>query len=96
MSSAENRSADSKTRSRLFTQRIVSSAAVSGMSCGRTARPPRRAIVSAIRRPDTAVMFAATMGVGDPVGSVVVRSTSKREVSDEELGTRNTSEYVRS
>lgn len=49
-------------------------------------------MVSAILRPDTAVMFAATIGVVDAVGSTVVRSTSKREVSVDEFGTRNTSE----
>ena len=42
----------------------------SGMSCGSTARPPRRATVSAIRRPATAVMLATTIGRrgADPVG----------------------------
>ena len=48
----------------------------SGMSCGRTLIPPRRAIVSAIRRPDTAVMFATTIGIVVPVPSFEARSTS--------------------
>lgn len=53
--------------------------------------PPRRATVSAIRRPATAVMLATTMGMVVPVPSVVVRSTSKREVSSERPGTTKTS-----
>ena len=62
-----------------------------GMSCGKIARPPRRAIVSAMRRPETAVMFAATSGVGVERPSVEVRSTSRREVTEERLGTMKTS-----
>ena len=42
--------------------------------------PPRRAIVSAMRRPAIAVIFATTIGIVVPVPSVVERSTSIREV----------------
>ena len=58
--------------------------------------PPRRATVSAIRRPATAVMLATTIGMVVPVPSTAVRSTSKREVTSERDGTRKTSPYVRS
>ena len=68
----------------------------SGMSWGSTVRPPRRATVSAIRRPATAVMLATTTGIVVPSSSGVVRSTSKREGTDERLGTMKTSLYVRS
>ena len=37
--------------------------------------PPRRATVSAIRRPATAVMFDTTRGMVVPIPSGVVRST---------------------
>jgi hypothetical protein len=56
-----------------------------------TERPPQRASVSAMRRPDTAVMFAATSGMVVPVPSAVVRSTSSRDPACDRLGTRNTS-----
>ena len=62
-----------------------------GMSCGKMASPPRRAIVSAMRRPATAVMFAATRGRGVARPSVEVRSTSRRELTPERLGTMKTS-----
>ena len=39
----------------------------SGTSWGITARPPRRAIVSAILRPEIAVIFATTIGIVVPV-----------------------------
>ena len=58
--------------------------------------PPRRAMVSAIRRPETAVMLATTTGMVAPVPSDVDRSTSKRDVTSERPGTMNTSLYVRS
>ena len=61
------------------------------MSCGSTARPPRRAMVSTIRRPVTAVMLATTTGTVAPVPSTGVRSTSERDPTDERDGTRNTS-----
>ena len=61
------------------------------MSCGITAIPPRRATVSAIRRPATAVMFATTIGTVVPVPSAVARSTSKRDATCERDGTRKTS-----
>lgn len=62
------------------------------MSCGITASPPRRASVSAIRRPETAVMLAAMIGMVDPVPSEVDRSTPSREVIAERAGTMKTSE----
>src|SRR5215472_194969 len=66
------------------------------MSCGRTVMPPRRATVSAIRRPATAVMLATVTGIVAPVPSLVVKSTSRREPTSDRLGTRKTSLYVRS
>src|SRR5690349_24895711 len=66
------------------------------MSCGMTAMPPRRAMVSAMRRPETAVMLATTIGMVAPVPSDVERSTSNRDVTSERPGTMNTSLYVRS
>ena len=79
------------TRWRDLTQAMTSRTTATGMSCGITARPPRRAIVSAIRRPDTAVMLAATTGMVVPAPSGVVRSTSSREAMSERRGTRKTS-----
>ena len=61
-----------------------------------TATPPRRATVSAIRLPATAVMFATAIGIVVPTRSGVVRSTSNREPTSDMLGTINTSLYVRS
>ena len=61
------------------------------MSCGSTARPPRRATVSAIRRPDTAVMLATTIGIVQPLPSRAVRSASSREATADRPGTMNTS-----
>ena len=84
-------SAVSTTRSRDFTQAITSATTSAGMSCGKIAMPPRRATVSAIRRPETAVMLAVTMGMVAPLPSVVARSTSSREPTDDRLGTMNTS-----
>ena len=55
----------------------------SGTSCGITARPPLRAIVSAILRPEIAVMFATTKGIVVPVLSCAFKSTSTLEVSSE-------------
>ena len=63
-----------------------------GMSCGRIATPPRRATVSAIRRPEMAVMLATTRGNGVAMPSVLLRSTSNREVTAERFGTMKTSE----
>ena len=56
-----------------------------------TTRPPRLATVSAMRRPAIAVMFATTSGIVVPLPSREERSTSKRLVSSEWLGTINTS-----
>ena len=81
----------STTRSRVFTQATTSATTSPGMSCGRIASPPRRAIVSAIRRPETAVMFAATIGMVAPLPSLVARSTSSRDPTAERPGTMNTS-----
>ena len=55
------------------------------------ARPPRLAMVSAIRRPETAVMLAAMIGMVAPLPSAVPRSTSSREATDDRPGTMNTS-----
>ena len=79
------------TRSRLFTQDTTSATTSAGMSWGRMASPPRRATVSAIRRPDTAVMLATTMGMVVPLPSWVARLTSSRDATAERLGTRKTS-----
>ena len=48
--------------------------------------PPRRATVSAMRLPATAVMLATTTGRVVPTPSGVVRSTSIRDGTDERLG----------
>ncbi len=48
--------------------------------------PPRRATVSAIRRPDTAVMFATTTGMVVPLPSPVARLTSSRDSTDDRHG----------
>jgi hypothetical protein len=61
------------------------------MSWGNTVMPPRRATVSAIRRPATAVMFDTTTGMVVPRPSGVVRSTSSRDGTSDRLGTMNTS-----
>ena len=61
------------------------------MSCGSTVSPPRRATVSAIRRPATAVMFATTSGIVVPEPSAVARSTSKRDATSERVGIMKTS-----
>jgi hypothetical protein len=81
----------SRTRCRDFTNRTTSRTTGSGMSCGMTVRPPRRATVSAIRFPAIAVMFATTSGTVAPVPSVVARSTSYLLATAEWAGTMNTS-----
>ena len=85
----------SKTGCLSLTQVTTSATTSSGMSCGMTLSPPRRAIVSAIRRPETAVMLATTSGIVVPVPSPSVgswaRSTSYREATPERCGTMNTS-----
>ena len=81
----------STTRSRLLTKSTVSWTAAIGRSCGRTTMPPRRAIVSAIRRPATAVMLATTIGIVVPDPSDVERSTSIRDCTSERPGTMKTS-----
>ena len=82
---------ESCTRSRDFTQPTTRATTSTGMSWGITASPPRRAIVSAIRRPDTAVMLAAISGRVAPVPSLVAKSTSSREATADRPGTMNTS-----
>ncbi len=67
-----------------------------GMSWGMTTSPPRRATVSAIRRPAMAVMLATTSGMVVPVPSGEERSTAWREPTAERPGTMKTSSYVRS
>ena len=79
------------TRSRDLTQAITFATTSTGMSCGSTARPPRRATVSAIRRPETAVMLAVTRGIVAPLPSCVDRSTSSREATADRFGTMKTS-----
>ena len=74
-----------------LTQATTSRTTSTGMSCGSTARPPRRATVSAIRRPATAVMFATTSGIVAPLPSTVARSTSKR---DADVGACRDHEHV--
>ncbi len=74
-----------------MTKATTSATTSIGMSCGMTASPPRRASVSAIRRPDTAVMFAATIGMVVPLPSAVLRSTSSREATSDRDGTMKTS-----
>ena len=58
--------------------------------------PPRRATVSAMRRPEIAVIFATTIGIVVPDPSTDERSTSIRLRRSDALGTINTSSYVRS
>ena len=53
--------------------------------------PPRLAMVSAIRRPEIAVIFATTIGILVPVPSWDARSTSIRLAISERLGTMKTS-----
>ncbi len=81
----------SMTGSLDFTSATTSATTSTGMSCGMIATPPRRATVSDIRRPATAVMFATTTGIVVPVPSSVARSTSKRLVTSERDGTMKTS-----
>ena len=79
------------TRCRRLTQPITSATTSIGMSCGITVIAPRRAVVSAIRRPATAVMLEITSGMWVPVPSLVERSTSSREPTSERDGARKTS-----
>ena len=60
------------------------------------ASPPRRATVSAMRLPATAVILATMSGMVVPVASSVARSTSVRLPTPEREGTMKTSSYVRS
>ena len=82
----------SSTGCAAFTRAVTSASTSTSTSCGRMPRPPRRAIVSTIRRPVTAVMLAATSGMVVPVPSSVEMSTSMRDVTEEREGTRKTSE----
>ena len=90
-SSGESTTGVSTTMSRLFTKSTVACTAEIGRSCGRTTMPPRRATVSAIRRPATAVMLATTTGIVVPEPSDVDRSTSIRDSTSERPGTMKTS-----
>ena len=74
-----------------FIQEITSDTTASGISWGITVNPPRRATVSAIRRPEIAVIFATTSGMVAPVLSEVRRSTSIRLVMFERDGIIKTS-----
>ncbi|CAB4870200.1 unannotated protein [freshwater metagenome] len=74
-----------------LTHETTSATTSTGISCGITTIPPRRAIVSAIRRPAIAVIFATTIGMVVPVPSLVVRSTSSLLVNAERDGTIKTS-----
>ena len=64
----------SKTVWAAFTLPMASATIVVGRSWGMIASPPRRATVSAIRRPEIAVMLATISGSGRPTPSVLVRS----------------------
>jgi hypothetical protein len=66
------------------------------MSCGRMPMPPRRARLAASRGPVTEFMFAATMGIVAAVPSPGASETSSLLLTFDPLGTRKTSEYVRS
>ncbi len=90
-SSGDSVTGVSATRSRLLTKSTVSLTAWIGRSWGSTTMPPRRATVSAIRRPATAVMLATTTGIVVPVPSDVDRSTSNREATSVRFGTMKTS-----
>ncbi len=81
----------SQTGCRDLIQPTISATASGATSCGSTVSAPRRASVSAIRRPATAVMFAATTGTCEPEPSDAASSTSNREVIVDRHGTRNTS-----
>ncbi len=81
----------SKTRWRCLTQATTSLTTGIGMSWGITTSPPRRATVSAIRRPETAVMLDTTSGSVVPVPSSAERSTSYRDATDDRRGTMKTS-----
>jgi hypothetical protein len=74
-----------------LTQRIAASISCSGMSCGSTPSPPRRARAAARRGPVTEFMLEATSGIVAEVPSPGDRSTSRRLVADRR-GTRKTSE----
>ncbi len=90
-SSGSSTTGVSSTRSRLLTNSTVCRTAGIGRSCGRMTRPPRRATVSAIRRPATAVMLATTTGMVVPEPSSVDRSTSKRDATSDRFGMMKTS-----
>ncbi len=70
---------------------ITSATTSTGMSWGMTVRPPRRAVVSAMRRPAIAVMLATTSGIVVPVPSLVARSTPWRLATSLRRGTMKTS-----
>ena len=81
----------SKTVGAAFTLPIARATMSVGRSWGMIAMPPRRATVSAIRRPATAVMLATIIGSGRFRPSVLVMSTSRRDVTEERRGAMKTS-----
>ena len=81
----------SNTVGAAFTRAIEPPTMSAGRSCGMIAMPPRRATVSAILRPATAVMFATIRGSGSARPSVLVMSTSSREVTELRRGAMKTS-----
>ena len=91
VSSGESRTGVSYTGCRDLTHASTSATTSTGMSCGMITSPPRRATVSAIRRPATAVMLATMIGMVAPEPSGVDRSTPNREATDDRVGTRKAS-----
>ena len=79
----------SQTGCRDLIHATISATASGATSCGSTVSAPRRASVSAIRRPATAVMFAATSGTVAPEASArgevdVEPGGHRRAAGDEE------------
>ena len=91
VSFGETVTAVSKTVGELFTFFMVRARTSTGMSWGRIAMPPLRAIVSAILRPEIAVMLETTKGMPSESPSFEVRSTSMREGTELRDGIMNTS-----
>ena len=77
----------SKTGCEPLTLPTTSATTSVGMSCGMIATPPRRATVSAIRRPETAVMLATTSG------SVVPIAVGAAQVDVEPRGDRRATRH---
>ena len=81
----------SKTVWAAFTFETMSVSASGEISWGRMVIPPRRATVSAMRLPATAVMLETTSGIEVPTESGVVRSTSERDTTADLEGTMKVS-----